>query len=140
MDIWIWLVVAVLLGVAEAFSLTLITVWFVIGALVAFAVGFFGASLSIQIVVFGLVSIASLVLFRPLALKHRNQGAVNESTPVGSDALVIERLDTSAQTGRVKTSDGVTWTAISASGEVIDTGETVRIVGTSSIKLIVERI
>ena len=114
--------------------------WFVIGALVAFVVQYFGGPLWLQLVVFLAVSLACLVLLRPLIMKHRKQGEEFESTPVGSIAVVVERIDPAAMTGRVETPNQMSWSALSADGTVIEEGANVRVVDSKSIKLIVERI
>ena len=140
MDTLIWLGVAALMAVIGIVSLTLITVWFVIGGLAAFVAALLGADIGIQTALFIIVSVASLVLFRPLALKHRNIGEKLESTPVGSYAVVIEDIENDALTGRVETPDHMTWAAVSSDGSHIFSGEKVLVTGNKSIKLVVERI
>ena len=134
-----WLAIAAIMAVVEVASFGLITIWFVVGGLCAFVAGFAGADLTIQIGVFLVVSLACLALLRPLALKHRRIGESHESTPVGQNAIVVERIDNEALTGRVETPDHMTWAALSADGSVIQPGARVRIVDQRSIKLVVER-
>jgi len=134
-----WLAIAGVMAVIEAVSLGFITIWFVVGALCAFVASFFGANMTVQIVVFLVVSLACLALLRPLALKHRAIGKSHESTPVGLNAIVVERIDEDALTGRVETPDHMTWAALSANGQPIEVGEQVRVVDQRSIKLVVER-
>ena len=135
-----WLGIAAVMAVVEAVSLGFITIWFVVGALAAFAAGFFGADLTVQIVVFLAVSLACLALLRPFALKHRKIGKSHEATPVGLNAVVVERIDADALSGRVETPDHMTWAALSADGSPIEPGAQVRVVDQKSIKLIVERV
>lgn len=134
-----WLGIAAVMAVVEAVSLSFITIWFVVGALCAFVASFFGASLTVQIVVFLVVSLACLALLRPFALKHRKIGESHESTPIGLNAVVVERIDNEAMTGRVETPDHMTWAALSSDGAPIEVDERVRVVDQQSIKLIVER-
>lgn len=134
----IWLVVAAVMAVLEAVSVALITVWFVVGALAAFVAAFLGAGMAVQIVVFLVFSVASLVLLRPLALKHRDIGNYHEPTLVGKRAVVVERIDGQAHTGRVETPDHMTWAALSLDRTPIDVGTTVKVVDQESIKLVVE--
>lgn len=135
---FVWLAVAAVMAVAEALSAALITVWFVAGALAAFLAAFFGAGLAVQIIVFLASSIACLVLLRPLAMKHRDIGGYHEPTMIGKRAVVVERIDGRAHTGRVETSDHMTWAALSLDREPIEEGTTVRVVSQESIKLVVE--
>ena len=140
MNPYVWLLVAGAAAAIEAFTTGLFTMWFVIGALVAFVVQYFGGPLWLQLVVFLAVSLACLVLLRPLIMKHRKRGEEFESTPVGSIAVVVERIDPAAMTGRVETPNHMSWSALSADGTVIEEGANVRVVDSKSIKLIVERI
>ena len=139
MNPFIWLGIAAVAAVVEAISWGLITMWFVIGAIAAFAVAFFGGPVWLQLVVFLVVSVACLVLLRPVILKYRKHGEEHEATPVGSNAVVVERIDNAAMTGRVETPDHMTWAAISSDESVIEPGTRVRVTGNKSIKLIVER-
>ena len=136
---FVWLVVAALAAVVEAVSFGLITLWFFVGALAAFVVAFLGGSLVVQLAVFLVVSIACLVLLRPVIMKNRKRGKEHEASPVGSNAVVVEAIDNDAMVGRVETPDHMTWAAISADGSPIDAGARVRVVDNKSIKLVVER-
>lgn len=139
MSPFIWLGVAVLMGIVEVVSFGLVTVWFVVGALAAFAASLMGANLMVQLIVFLVVSVACLVGLRPVFVKYRDKGKLEEPTCVGQVARVVEDIDNNAMTGRVETEDHMTWAASSANGLSIPAGEVVRIVGQKSVKLIVER-
>ena len=136
---FVWLVIAAIAAIIEAVSFWLITLWFFIGALAAFVVAFLGGPLVAQLVVFLVVSIACLVLLRPVIIKNRERGKEHESSPIGSNAVVIETIDNDAMRGRIETPDHMTWAAISSDGSIIEAGERVRVVDSKSIKLIVER-
>ena len=135
-----WLAIAAVMAVVEIVSMGLITIWFVVGGIAAFVAGFLGADLTMQIIVFLVVSIACLALLRPLVMKHRKIGEAHESTPIGLNAIVVERIDNDALTGRIETPDHMTWAALSADGTPIETDTQVRVVEQRSIKLVVERI
>lgn len=135
-----WLAIAAVMAVIELASQSLITVWFVFGAIVAFVAGMLGASLVAQIVIFLVVSLASLALLRPFILKHRRMGEIHEPTQIGRYAIVVERVDPVAQTGRVETDDHMTWAALSADGAPIEVGARVQVVEQRSIRLVVKRI
>ena len=137
---YIWLAIAALAAVIEAFSLGLVTMWFVVGALVAFVVAFAGGPVWLQLVVFLIVSIACLVLLRPVIIKNRKRGKEHEATPVGTNAIVVEEINPAALQGRVETPDHMTWSARTEDGSIIEAGAQVRVVGQESIKLLVERI
>ena len=137
---FLWLAVAALAAVIEAVSFGLFTLWFVLGALVAFAIAYAGGPLWAQLVAFLVVSIACLLLLRPLVMKMRKRGQEHESTPVGKTALVVEGIDPASMRGRVETPDHMTWSALSSDGAPIEEGARVKVVESRSITLVVERL
>lgn len=137
---YLWLVIAAVAAVIEALSLGLVTMWFVVGALVAFVVSFAGGPLWLQFVVFLVVSVACLVLLRPVIIKNRKRGKEHEATPVGTNAIVVEEINPAELRGRIETPDHMTWAALTKDGSIIEAGARVRVVDQESIKLVVERI
>lgn len=140
MDYYVWLIIAVVMAAIEAVTFSLITMWFVVGALAAFLANMLGADDFVQVLVFLVVSLACLVLLRPLAVKHRNRGASSEPTLLGASARVIKRIPEGQATGEVETADRMSWTARSVDGAAIEEGAVVRVVAQESIKLVVEPI
>ena len=98
MSPFVWLGVAAVMGVVEIVSLGLITMWFVVGALVAFVASLLGADLVVQLVVFLVVSVACLVGLRPVFVKYRDRGKLEEPTHVGQTAVVVEDVDNDGMT------------------------------------------
>ena len=125
----LWLVVAAVMALIEAFSFGLITMWFVVGALVAFVADLLGANFVVQVALFLVVSVLFLVLLR---------GHSAEPTLVGERGVVCETIDNDGLTGRVELSDHMTWSARSATGEVLPVDMRVEVVAQESIKLIVK--
>ncbi len=112
MELWlIWLVVAVLLGVAEAFSLTAALGVLGGAALVTAGLAAVGLPLALQVVAFAVVSVFGVVLVRPVALRHMSQPQLER---FGVDALVGKRAyvvrEVTDRDGRVRI-DGEEWTA-----------------------------
>ena len=93
----------------------------------------------VQIVVFLVVSVACLVLLRPVFVKYRKHGAREEPTLVGQPVVVCEGIDNDRMVGRVETGDHMTWAARSFDGRPIAAGENAVVVAQESVKLIVER-
>ena len=139
MSPFVWLGVAAAMGVVEVVSLGLITMWFVVGALVAFVANLLEADVLVQIAVFLVVSVVCLVVLRPVFVKYRDRGKLEEPTVVGLVAVVSEEIDNDRLVGRVETPDHMSWAARSADGRLIPAGENVLVVGQESVKLIVER-
>lgn len=68
-----WLAVILIMSVIEIITLGLTTIWFAGGALAAFLAYLLGAGVAVQAVLFAAVSVALLVVTRPLAVRFFNQ-------------------------------------------------------------------
>ena len=136
--VWFWLAALVVLIVAEAVTVGLVSIWFAIGAFAAMLTALLGAQLWLQILVFVAVSIAMLALTRPLAKKYVDgmKKPTNADRVLEMIAVVVEDVDNVKGTGLVKV-DGKTWTARSYTGEVLKTGCLTRAVTIEGVKLIV---
>ncbi len=136
-----WLVLFVVLLVIEIATMGLTTIWFAGGSLVAMICAFVGFELPVQVIVFLLVSIALLVLTRPLALKYFNKERqkTNAESLIGQNAVVLETIDTLYGVGRVEV-NGMEWSAkTDDQKDKIDAGTVVVIEGIQGVKLIVKK-
>lgn len=136
-----WVVALVVFLIVEAVIAGLVSIWFVFGSLVALICAALGAAVWLQIFWFVIVSVATLVLTRPLVKRYVDSRSVatNADRSIGRAAVVTERIDNLAATGAVKL-DGVVWTARSTDDAVaIETGERVTVRAIEGVKLIVER-
>ena len=136
-----WVVALVVFLIVEAVTAGLVSIWFVFGSLVALICAALGAAVWLQIFWFVIVSVASLVLTRPLVKRYVDirSVATNADRSIGRAAVVTERIDNLAATGAVKL-DGVVWTARSTDDAVaIEAGERVTVRAIEGVKLIVER-
>ena len=136
-----WVVALVVFLIVEAVTAGLVSIWFVFGSLVALICAALGAAIWLQIFWFVIVSVATLVLTRPLVKRYVDSRSVatNADRSIGRAAVVTERIDNLAATGAVKL-DGVVWTARSTDDAVaIETGEHVTVRAIEGVKLIVER-
>lgn len=136
-----WVVALVVFLIVEAVTAGLVSIWFVCGSLVALICAALGAAVWLQIFWFVIVSVATLVLTRPLVKRYVDSRSVatNADRSIGRAAVVTERIDNLAATGAVKL-DGVVWTARSTDDAVaIETGERVTVRAIEGVKLIVER-
>jgi membrane protein implicated in regulation of membrane protease activity len=127
---WLWLVVGVVLVIAEIFTTTFVLIMFAAGALAAAAAAALGLPQWVQVAVFAAVSAAALAGLRPTIARHMH--ASPDSTPMGmeaiegSTALVLERID--LDHGLVKI-EGELWSARPYdAAEVFEPGERVRII------------
>jgi membrane protein implicated in regulation of membrane protease activity len=129
MDAVVWIVLGVLLAVAEIFTATLFLIMFAVGAFAAAGAAALGAGVGVQALVFAVVSALTVFAVRPVIKRHTALG--EGDTPMGVDAmegssaLVLEKVD--ADGGVVKI-DGETWRARSFDAtQVIEPGERVRV-------------
>ena len=136
-----WVVALVVFLIVEAVTAGLVSIWFVFGSLVALICAALGAAVWLQIFWFVIVSVATLVLTRPLVKRYVDSRSVatNADRSIGRAAVVTERIDNLAATGAVQL-DGVVWTARSTDDAVaIEAGERVTVRAIEGVKLIVER-
>lgn len=137
-DVLLWLGATVILFIAEAITVNLVTVWFALGALAAFIAAVAGAGWAVQIVLFLVVTIVTLIFTRPIAKKHINgkHEATNADMVIGKTAIVTEDINNIAAKGAVSCM-GKVWTARSLNGEEINQGQEVTVEKIQGVKLIV---
>lgn len=136
-----WVAALVVFLIVEAVTAGLVSIWFVFGSLVALICAALGAAVWLQIFWFVIVSVATLVLTRPLVKRYVDSRSVatNADRNIGRTAVVTERIDNLSATGAVQLS-GVVWTARSTDDAVtIESGELVTVRAIEGVKLIVER-
>ena len=137
----LWLILVVVFAVLEGVSVSLTSIWFAAGALVALFVSFLGPAVWVQAMVFAVVSLAALLLIRPLAKKMmqpKGKIPTNADRLLGREGIVTQTVDNLAATGQVRVS-GQVWTARTTNDERIFTGEQVKILRIDGVKLLVER-
>jgi membrane protein implicated in regulation of membrane protease activity len=109
--IWIWLIVAAVLGVAEILTTTLAFGLIAVAALVGAIAAAAGGGVPIQLGAVILASVAGLGVVRPIAMRHIRQPPLlrtGTAALVGRTALVLEEV--SAHSGRVRIG-GEEWSA-----------------------------
>ena len=138
---YLWIGLAILLGVAEAVTIQLVAVWFAVGALAAVIPAALGASVTVQFGVFVAVSAVTLILTRPLVKKvlTPRRERTNADRLIGTIGVVIEEIDNFRSKGRV-TLSGLDLAARSEDGEIIPPGAEVLVNRIEGVTLIVERI
>ena len=100
---FVWLLMAVLLGILEAATIQLVAIWFAIGSVAAVPAALMGLSFFWQVVVFLAVSLFCLVLTRPLMKKFLRvrPTRTNADSLVGMIGVVVEEIDNDRAQGRV---------------------------------------
>ena len=143
---WIlWIVLGVILIIAEIFTLGFVLLGFGIGALAAALAGFLGAGLVGQFVIFAIVSIALTVFSRTIFASYYLHGD-EDKIKTGSDSLpgqigtVTGASRGALQSGEVKVF-GSTWTAFPEPGELpLLEGEKVEVVRVKGASIYVRKI
>lgn len=124
-----WLGLAILLGVAEMFSLDLILGMLAVGAIVGMVAALAGLAVPFQVLLAAGAAVAMLALVRP-SMARRLQGgpelALGHGKLVGTQGVVLADI-TGLSTGRVKIA-GEEWTALPYDETLsIAAGETVEV-------------
>lgn len=136
-----WLVLLIIFVVAEAITTTLVSIWFAAGSLIALVFAVLDLSIGLQAGAFIVVSLALLILTRPLAKKFHNPKITktNFDRIIGETALVEEEINNLEGLGAVKVKGSV-WTARSNNDEVIPVGAKVEIKRIEGVKVFVTEI
>lgn len=137
----LWLVAMVVLIIIEIATMGLYTIWFAGGCLVAFFIALIGLNGWFQIGVCIVVSAVLIFFTRPIVQKNFNKTKVktNAEGLVGKTAIVIEKIDNVAGTGRAVV-NGQEWMARAIKAdEVFDVNAVVGIEEISGVKLLVKK-
>ena len=124
----VWLIIAVVLGVIEAVTVTLVSVWFAIGAIAAIIPAYFGVPLWGQILVFlaaSAIAFAFTKRFFKDIVKVKKQ-PTNSDSLIGTDGIVTSEINNLEGTGKVYIS-GLTWSAKTSDGDIIPEGAIVTV-------------
>lgn len=133
-----WFALLVVFLLAEAATVTMVSLWFGAGALAAMAVCLLGGGIWFQAGTFFVVSAMMLMLLRPIARKHFTPKltATNVDAVLGSQGLVTIAVDNVRAEGQVKLG-AMVWTARSTSGEPIPEGTLIRVDKVEGVKVFV---
>ena len=107
-----WLGLAIVLGVAEMFSLDLILAMLAAGAIAGMVTAVLGAPFEIQVLVAAGASIAALAVVRPSMVKRLHSGPelnLGHNKLVGTQGVVTQEI-TGLEHGRIKIG-GEIWSA-----------------------------
>ena len=137
----IWTIILVAAVIAEAVTVDWVSIWFSVGAAVALASDvLYNATEAIQITLFLIVSIACIILSRPLAKKYLRGNTIktNYDRIIGKHATVTKTITEDAK-GEVKVM-GNFWSASSLNNEVIEEGQYVEILTIEGNHVVVRKI
>ena len=136
--ITIWAAAIVVFLILEAVTVGIVSIWFALGSICALIAALLGAPTWLQIAWFVVISIAALLLTRPIVRKYVNgrKQATNADRVIGMKATVREAVNNLASEGSVLC-DGKEWTARSSDGSAIPAGSIVVVEAIEGVKLMV---
>ena len=128
----------ILFLVAEAATVTMVSLWFAAGSLAALIVAVTGGPLGLQIFVALAVSALLLACLRPVVRKHFTPGLTktNVDAVIGSCGYVTADIDNVSAMGTVKLG-AMEWTARSTTGAPIPKGTLVKVDRIEGVKAFV---
>ena len=133
-----WLTAMVVFILAEAATVTLVSIWFAAGALAAVVVALTGGGLGFQVIVF--LAVASLMLISLRGFVRRcirpRLVRTNVDAIAGSTCVVVTPINNVAALGQVKL-NGMEWSARSTDGTHIPEGTLVRVDRVEGVKVFV---
>ena len=134
----LWLALVVIFLIAEAATVTMVSLWFAGGALAAMIIALLDGAIWLQVTAFIVVSAILLTLLRPLVRKYVTPKLTrtNVDSVIGSTGLVTVAIDNVAAVGQVKLG-AMVWTARSTSGESIPEGVQIRVDRIEGVKVFV---
>lgn len=135
-----WIIVALVCGAIEIFTVGFWFLYLAISALVvalAVSIGWF-PQIEVQLLVFAFLTILLVIFTRPLVVKliKTNETASNVKALVGQKGISIDKI-VPLHYGQVKL-NGEIWTAVSS--EEIEAGTLVEVAAIEGVKLIVQKV
>ena len=133
-----WLVAMVIFIVAEAMTVTLVSIWFAAGALGAVVVALLGGGLMLQVTVFLVLAILLLLSLRGIVRRHiaPRIKKTNLDSVIGSVGIVLTPVNNIAALGQVQVG-GIEWSARSTDNSHIPAGTTVKVDRVEGVKVFV---
>ena len=134
----IWFVLLIVFVLAEAATVTVVSLWFAAGALAALIISMLSGPVWLQVLVFAVVSVVLLWMLRPIIRKHFNPKLTrtNVDAVIGREATTMVAINNRMAQGKVML-DGMEWSARSTTGEEISENTVVSVDRVEGVKLFV---
>ena len=136
-----WLAAMVIFIIAEATTVTLVSIWFAVGALGAILIALLGGGLTLQVTVFLALAIVLLIFLRGAVRKHfaPRITRTNVDSVIGATGIVVTPVNNIAALGQVQI-NGVDWSARSTDGSHIGAGALVKVDKIEGVKVFVTEV
>ncbi|CAM2817906.1 NfeD family protein [Erysipelothrix tonsillarum] len=138
---WVWLIVCLGMLVLEVITVgNLVSLWFSFGALAALGTTFLTDSVAVQLAVFAIVSVAALIMIRPMTknLLRGNVVSTNADRLIGRQFILNESINQDSW-GKIKV-HGEEWSATTADQSSIPAQTRVEVIAIEGVKLIVKSV
>ena len=136
---YIWIIMLVLAVIIEIATTDLTSIWFAAGSLFSLILNLFVGDklIWLQSMVFAIVSIAAILIFKPLVKKRFNATVVetNANALIGKTVIVVSSISLHAP-GSIKV-EGIEWTA-KTDEESFEPGDLVEIVSITGNTMLVK--
>lgn len=139
---WAWLIMTAVLLIGEMLTAGFFLIVFAVGSFGSFLVAVFGGSLLWQwivFIVFSAIAFAGSRKFAKRVYKGPTEFGVGAERYKGMKAYVIETIDASAATGRIRV-DREEWLAESVDGNNIPEGSWTKIVKIDGTRMVVRAV
>jgi membrane protein implicated in regulation of membrane protease activity len=141
-EVWhIWIIIAILLFIAEIFTPTFLAACLALGCIAAGIFSFFDFGIKIQLLSFSVGTLIAFFGVRPFMIKfaHRKSDKIktNVEALIGKVGRVTVPIDNSKNQGRVVI-EGEDWRAETENNEIINEGDRVQVSSINSTILIVK--
>lgn len=135
----IWLILAGVFFVIEAFTIGFLVFWFGVGALLAMIISLFTDNIIIQSAVFIISSTVLLFFTRPFVNKfaENKETQTNAFSIIGKKGIVTKTIDPISGQGQIKVGTEV-WSAKSKNDVKIEQGLEVEVLEIDGVKAVVK--
>ena len=133
-----WIILFFVICAIEVATQQLVAIWFASASLLCVFLSYLGIDFSIQLVVFIIISIATLIILRPYAMKRLNTTTIstNADEIIGKYAIVMNDFNPLTKEGRVVI-EGMDWAAKTNDGFGLKKGDEVLVKQIEGVKVIV---
>ena len=138
----LWLIVAGVCFIIEIITVGFLIFWLAIAALVVALLSLFINNFIAQTAIFIVLSTILILFTRPLANRlNKSDNAITNTNRLIGKTAVVKKAISSHNSGQVKV-NGELWTAtlVDNVNDTISEGSTVKIIGISGVKVVVEPI
>ena len=138
--VFMWIIIAVILGIVEVITIDLVSIWFVFGSLVAAMLAWFNFPPLYQIAALVIVSVGLAIITRPYCKKllRGNVVATNADRLIGKTGTITKAFYGDGR-GEIKVLTE-SWTCTSKDNLDFSEGEKVKVIAIEGVKLLVTKI